>query len=209
MIDNVSKIRYAAEVYADITYSKAFQDYMKTTDINKGYIFVGVGKNWYIAEKETKTFLSMGLEAKSLDATHAIHGDLGMVKFQDMIFISKSGTTKELIKLAKVVKKLRDDIKKPHFSPRLIGLFLNDDLPQDIRDIFDVVLVPTRSIGVIYEFDNRNLIPTLSILIQQMVLDTIGTTLFDNNKELSENYKYNHIGGANGKRLGMDKIFNV
>jgi hypothetical protein len=71
---------------------------------------------------------------------------------------------------------------------------------------YDWMIVPDMAFKEsIYEFDSRNLVPSLSINIMQMVLDDLGVEVFEMNDDLYENYKYNHMGGTNGKRLGVDK----
>ena len=79
------------------------------------------------------------------------------------------------------------------------------------NDLYDICLHPdiTKYNGMhLSEFDSRNLVPSLSINIMQLTLDSLGVALFESDKELMENYKYNHLAGNNGKMLGGDKIIN-
>ncbi len=63
-------------------------------------IFTGVGKSAHIAHKLAGTFNSTGAPSCFLDATQALHGDLGMVAEGDIAFIlSNSGQTDEILKL--------------------------------------------------------------------------------------------------------------
>lgn len=172
---------------------------------DKGFIFTGVGKNWYICEKVVKTFLSMGIHAQALDPVHALHGDLGMVDGQYIFFISKSGTTEELIRLAKILQSLRmKNIK----DCVMIGFCLNSDFNDD--KLYDYLIKPSDKWpnDRIYEFDKKNIVPTLSINIMQMILDEFGVMLFETSDKLVDNYKYNHLAGENGRRLGVDKLLN-
>ena len=180
---------------------------------NPTFIFSGVGKNWYICEKEVKTFISMGLNAKSLDCTHALHGDLGMLmnpnELKYIFFVSKSGKTNEMHKLINVIIDLKE--KKIIQNIKLVFLCLNSNIENDIDNCnkFDFILKPfIIGNNIIYshiELDDRNLIPTLSINITQSILDYIGVLVYQSKPELIENYKYNHLGGSNGKQLGMSK----
>ena len=72
---------------------------------------------------------------------------------------------------------------------------------------YDYILVPDEIYKDIsnIELDERNLIPTLSINITQLVLDYIGVSVYETHQELIDNYKYNHLGGHNGSILKMDK----
>lgn len=167
------------------------------------FIFAGVGKNWYICEKVVKTFISMGIQAQALDPTHALHGDLGMLKAPGkkiLVFVSRSGTTAELVKLAKVVKALKDK----HILAELetVALFLNKSKPNP--ELFDTWILPDdiSKLDSIYEFDGRDLVPSLSINILQMVLDLLGVLLYESRDELVAGYVYNHLSGGNGEKLG-------
>jgi len=171
--------------------------------LNKGFIFTGVGKNWYICEKLNKTFLSMGLKSQALDPVHALHGDLGMVDGQIIFFISKSGNTEELIKLAKTLRALKNQHIKDCI---MVGFCLNNQFENS--RLYDYLIIPSKRFpkDQIYEFDEKNIVPTLSINIMQMVLDKFGVEIFESYDYLVNNYKYNHLAGENGRRLGVDKL---
>lgn len=171
---------------------------------DNGFVFTGVGKNWYICEKIVKTFLSMGIHAQALDPVHALHGDLGMIDGQYVFFISKSGTTEELIRLAKTLKALRNQGIKDCV---MIGFCLNSNF-EDKDHLYDYLIKPSDkwTKDKIYEFDKKNIVPTLSINIMQMILDDFGVMLFETSERLVNNYKYNHLAGENGRRLGVDKL---
>src|SRR2546426_8223021 len=73
----------------------------------QGQIFVtGVGKSGIIARKIAATMRSTGTIATFLNAGEALHGDLGVVGSDDILFaIGKSGETSELNSLLRVLKK--------------------------------------------------------------------------------------------------------
>lgn len=63
-------------------------------------IFTGVGKSAHIANKLVGTFNSTGLSTCFLDATQALHGDLGLCSEGDLVFLlSNSGQTDEVLRL--------------------------------------------------------------------------------------------------------------
>jgi len=69
-------------------------------------IFSGVGKSAHIAEKLTGTFNSTGVSSCFLDATQALHGDLGLCAEGDLaILLSNSGQTEEILRLVPVLKR--------------------------------------------------------------------------------------------------------
>jgi arabinose-5-phosphate isomerase len=69
-------------------------------------IFTGVGKNAAIAQKVAATFNSTGVTSYFLDATQALHGDLGLVDEGDLAFLlSNSGQSDEILRLVPVLKR--------------------------------------------------------------------------------------------------------
>ncbi len=72
----------------------------------KKLIFSGVGKNAPIAQKIAATFNSTGVSSCFLDATQALHGDLGVVDDGDLAFLlSNSGTSEEIVRLLPILKR--------------------------------------------------------------------------------------------------------
>jgi arabinose-5-phosphate isomerase len=69
-------------------------------------VFTGVGKSAHIAQKLAGTFNSTGAPSCFLDATQALHGDLGMVREGDVaLILSNSGQTDEVLKLLPVLRR--------------------------------------------------------------------------------------------------------
>jgi len=101
-----------------------------------------------------------------------------------------------MLKLAATV----NDLKNKNVLKNIdtVGFFLNKNVAN--KCLFDFIIAPTKNMEC-YEFDDRNLVPSLSINIMQMVLDLIGAIIFNENKKLKELYKYNHMDGAIGEAL--------
>jgi arabinose-5-phosphate isomerase len=69
-------------------------------------IFTGVGKNAPVAQNIAATFNSTGVSSCFLDATQALHGDLGLVDEGDLAFLlSNSGQSEEILRLVPVLKR--------------------------------------------------------------------------------------------------------
>ena len=67
-------------------------------------VFSGMGKSGFVARKLAATFSSMGKPSLFLHPSEALHGDLGMLKPNDLfIALSKSGTGKEFEQIFKDV----------------------------------------------------------------------------------------------------------
>jgi arabinose-5-phosphate isomerase len=71
-------------------------------------IFTGVGKSAPVAAKVAATFNSTGVSSCFLDATQALHGDLGLVDEGDLAFLlSNSGQSEEILRLVPLLKRFR------------------------------------------------------------------------------------------------------
>jgi arabinose-5-phosphate isomerase len=69
-------------------------------------VLSGVGKSGYIGKKISSTMSSIGIPSFFLNPTEASHGDLGMLKKEDVIIlISNSGETKEFNSLISFIQK--------------------------------------------------------------------------------------------------------
>ncbi len=69
-------------------------------------IFSGVGKSAHIVQKLTGTFNSTGISSCFLDATQALHGDLGLCEEGDVaLLLSNSGQTSEILRLLPILKR--------------------------------------------------------------------------------------------------------
>lgn len=69
-------------------------------------IFTGVGKSAHVAQKLAGTFNSTGVSSCFLDATQALHGDLGLCAAGDLaILLSNSGQTEEVLRLVPVLRR--------------------------------------------------------------------------------------------------------
>lgn len=166
-------------------------------------IFCGVGKNFWLAEKLAATYKSLGIKSSSLCPVHAMHGDMGAIHKDVIICLSKSGTTKELTTFVEYIwwRKQHDFA----FDPALVGIFLNSEfVSHPERHLYKLIITPNSK--EIFEFDERNIVPTLSINIIQMYLDYIGVKVYENNSELVKKFELNHPAGNIGKITGMDRI---
>ena len=106
-------IRIESEALADTAKSLGpeFVDTARAVEatLQSGHklIFSGVGKSAHIAQKLTGTFNSTGVSSCFLDATQALHGDLGLCAEGDLaVILSNSGQTEEVLRLLPLLKRL-------------------------------------------------------------------------------------------------------
>ncbi|NOT79743.1 MAG: KpsF/GutQ family sugar-phosphate isomerase [Bacteriovoracaceae bacterium] len=151
--------------------------------------FCGVGKSGIIAQKCAATFTSVGLPSYLLHPTEALHGDLGRVGLNDaIVFISKSGTTEEILKLLPYL-----EIPKSH-RIAMVGNTLSP-----IAEASGIIL----NCSVEKEACINNQAPTTSSTLALAMGDAMAV-LFEKYIGLSkEGFAINHPGGILGKSLRM------
>lgn len=161
----------------------------KLKDNGGSLIFCGVGKSGVIAQKCASTFSSIALPSFFLHPTEALHGDLGRVGKNDaIVFLSKSGTTEELIKLF------------PYLSiPFENRIALVGKIPSPVSEYCDIVF----DCSVAKEACINDQAPTTSSTLALAMGDAMAV-LFETHIGLSkEGFAINHPGGILGKSLRM------
>ncbi|MEZ4692206.1 MAG: SIS domain-containing protein, partial [Ignavibacteria bacterium] len=84
--------------FSEKEFSKSFLQAVDLIYKCKGKVIVtGIGKSGIIAQKIVATFNSTGTQSIYLHSGDSIHGDLGVVRKEDVaVIISKSGDTEEI-----------------------------------------------------------------------------------------------------------------
>ena len=150
-------------------------------------IVTGIGKSAFVAQKLVATLNSTGTSAVFLHAADAMHGDVGIIDPGDhIIFISKSGGSKEIIELLTYVNSR---------SVFTIAICSNPDsyLSRQSTICIDV--------PHIIEADKENIIPTSSILAHLAVCDSISIALQELRSFTSADFGKLHPRGTLGKQL--------
>ena len=166
-------------------------DFEKVVDLiyhSKGNVIVsGIGKSANIAQKIVATLNSTGTTAVFMHAADAIHGDLGIIRDDDVVIIvSKSGETPEIKVLTPLIK-----IRKN----KLVAIVGN--LRSYLANQADYVLDTT----VPREACPNNLAPTSSTTAQLVMGDAMAVALLKMRGFTAEDFAKFHPGGALGKRL--------
>lgn len=154
----------------------------------KGKIIVsGLGKNVAICEKFVGTLHSVGINAAFMHSNSAVHGDLGMVKGEDLVIIlTKSGQTTESVYLVELLKQKKCAVFLLSFSRESI---LYEKIPH--RLIIDLV----------HEGDLWNILPNHSTTLNLIVLQELAMHLVETLEISIDVLKENHPGGAIGEKL--------
>ncbi len=165
-----------------------------TKDHGGKVIFTGIGKNVYAAQKLAASYSSIGIPSFFMDAVHAVHGDLGVLSSNDlMICMSKSGNTAELINTLKYIKS-----KPSKFPFTVIGI---DCHLAEERNGFDEYCDLTLHVNTYNEIDKLNLVPTVSLIVLQIIGDVIGVKAAEDMGFNKEIFRSNHPGGELGHIL--------
>lgn len=185
-------IRIEAESIANLI-EKIGNDFAKAVEImykSKGrVILTGMGKSGLIARKIVATMNSTGTAAIYLHPTDALHGDLGMVRKEDVvIIISKSGMTDELARLFPMFKRL---------GVKIIAMSGNKD--SDLAVESDIFL----DISVKEEACPHDLAPTSSTTATLVMGDALSVALLEKRNFTLDDFAFLHPGGSLGKRLSL------
>jgi len=168
-------------------------DFIRAVELilkSKGRVIVtGIGKSANIAQKIVATFNSTGTPAIFMHAADAIHGDLGIVRKDDVVIaISKSGETPEVKVLIPLLK------ARQNLIIALVG-----NTGSYLAKQADLVLDST----VEKEACPNNLAPTSSTTAQLVIGDALAVSLLESRGFSADDFAQYHPGGTLGKRLYM------
>ena len=150
-------------------------------------IITGIGKSANIATKIVSTLNSTGTPAIFMHAADAIHGDLGIIKEDDIIIcISKSGETSEIKVLVSLLKTRKNSLIA------IVGN-INSYLAKQADYIIDVTVEK--------EACPNNLAPTASTTAQMVMGDALAMALLKCRGFTAEDFAKYHPGGSLGKKL--------
>ncbi len=154
----------------------------------KGRIIItGVGKSGIIARKIVATMNSTGSPAVFLHPTDAVHGDLGIVRADDVVIcISKSGNTDEINTLIPMFKRLGVPIIA-------IAGRAASTLAREATVALDA--------SVNEEACPLDLAPTSSTTVALVLGDALAIALLDRRQFRAEDFALYHPAGTLGKRL--------
>ncbi|MBK8551692.1 MAG: KpsF/GutQ family sugar-phosphate isomerase [Ignavibacteria bacterium] len=167
---------------------KYFIEAVETIYKCKGKVVVtGIGKSGIIAQKIVATFNSTGTYSIFLHSADSVHGDLGVLRKEDVvIIISKSGDSEEIKQIIPSIKIL---------NIKIIALVGVTD--SELAKLSDIVL----DASVKEEACPHNLAPTSSTTAAMVLGDAIAIALLQKRDFTSENFALVHPGGNLGKRL--------
>jgi arabinose-5-phosphate isomerase len=154
----------------------------------KGRVIVtGIGKSGIVCRKIAATLSSTGTPAQFLHPAEALHGDLGVIRREDLVVaLSYSGENEELVRILESIKRL---------GAALIAM--TGDVRSTLAQAADVVL----DCRVSEEACPMNLVPTASTTAMLAFGDALAMTLLVERGFRPEDFASLHPGGSLGKRL--------
>ncbi|MFH1334890.1 MAG: KpsF/GutQ family sugar-phosphate isomerase [Candidatus Zixiibacteriota bacterium] len=154
----------------------------------KGRVIVtGIGKSGIIARKIAATLTSTGTPAFFLHPTEGTHGDVGMVRKNDVVIaISKSGETDEVYQLIPLFKRVGVPI-----------ITFTGNIKSPLAEKSDVVI----DVSVDEEACPYDLVPTSSTTAALVMGDALAIALLEERDFSSEDFALLHPGGQLGRKL--------
>lgn len=155
---------------------------------SKGRVVVtGMGKSGLIGRKIAATFASTGTPSLFMHPGEAYHGDLGMIREEDIIIaISNSGETEEILRLLSFFKDNKN---------KVISICSNKE--STLCQFADIHL----NISISKEACSLDLAPTSSTTATLVMGDALAVCLMEANKFAPEQFARFHPGGSLGRRL--------
>jgi len=156
---------------------------------HKRVIFCTMGKSAFACRKIVYTARSYGLDWHDLDVCHAFHGDAGLIKEGDLlVFVSKSGETKETIEVAKYFKKWETVSVTSDENSSLTKMCKNN------------IHIPVER-----ESSPFGYAPMISTTLYMICLHGILCETVIRRKCSIQDYQRNHPAGSIGKKIIKDK----
>lgn len=150
-------------------------------------IVSGIGKSGLIGEKIAATLRSTGTPAIFLHPAEAIHGDLGIIKREDLILcLSYSGETEEILLIIPYIKRMGGKI-----------ISLTGKVDSTLARHSDVVL----DVRVQEEACPLGLAPTASTTASLAMGDALAVALIEKKGFKERDFAFLHPGGSLGRRL--------
>jgi arabinose-5-phosphate isomerase len=150
-------------------------------------IVSGIGKSGLVGRKISATFSSLGTPSHFMHPTEAMHGDVGRVRREDLMFLlSHGGATEEVLALAAVVRQDRIPVISVTGNPQ-----------SHLARISDCHL----NIGAVTEACPHNLAPTTSTTAQLALGDALALAVAERKNFTADDYHRSHPGGNLGRQL--------
>ncbi len=187
-IKRVMSVQMDSVNFAKTAVGASYENAVRSLFRCRGKVVVtGIGKSGLIAQKFASTLASTGTPAIYLHPVEGMHGNLGIVSKNDIVFcIGKSGESEEILNILPAVRKI---------GASIISLTANKDSSL-ARESSLVLHMPVKR-----EACPLNLAPTTSSTVALVICDAIAIVLMKMRGFGPESFALFHPGGLLGKRL--------
>lgn len=184
---NMDILKKSIESLDDTVWSQVVSECVETIRNGGKIIASGLGKNVPICEKFVGTLNSFGIPAAFLHSNTAVHGDLGIVGENDLVFVlSKSGNTEESTMLA------------AYLLDREVNTWLLSCAEfSRLTDMLSKRVI----LKLEHEGDLWNIAPNNSTTVFLIFLQGLAVKLSEELKIDLSTFKRNHPGGSIGEKL--------
>ena len=168
-------------------YDKAVELIVQQIHARRGRLVCsGMGKAGQVASNMATTFSSTGTPAYFLHPSEAQHGDLGILRENDlMLLISNSGKTREIVEIVDLARNLIPDIQ---------FIVITGNSESDLAKIADVCLLT----GNPPEVCPLGLTPTTSTTVMTVIGDLLVAETMKKIEFSAADYAKRHHGGYLG-----------
>lgn len=150
-------------------------------------IVTGMGKSGHIGKKIAATLASTGTPSFYVHPAEASHGDMGMITASDVVIaLSNSGTTREVLTLLPLIKRLGCPM-----------IAMTGDPESELSQAGQANL----NIAVGQEACPLGLAPTSSTTATLVMGDALAVALLEARGFSREDFAFSHPGGALGRKL--------
>lgn len=181
--------------HAQYLLDESFIEAVELISETKGkIILVGIGKSGIVAKKLSSTLVSIGFLSHYLHPSEALHGDLGIIRENDVIMIlSNSGETQELLLFIREVKKLNT-------NNRII--LITSKSKCSLADKSDIVILTHVERETPDKKDELVMVPTVSTMVTLALGDALSFTATKIRGFKVSTLAQSHPGGNIGKIMG-------
>ena len=174
----------AAATALDAAFVRAVREIERCTG---SVVVTGIGKAGLVARKISATLASTGTPSHFLHPAEAVHGDLGMLRADDVVLaLSQSGETEEIVRLL------------PHLAARRVRIVALTGRPGSSLGRAAHVVVAT---GPVREACPLGLAPSTSTALLLALGDALALVTSRLRGFTAGDFAARHPGGALGRRL--------
>lgn len=185
-------IRESIDSIDETVYEELVDECVETLKSGGKIIASGLGKNVPVCEKFVGTMNSLGMDARFLHTNSAMHGDLGVVKPNDLLLLlSKSGNTVESVDLAMRLSERKTNTWLLTYSTecKLAGI-CGKQLIMYLKN----------------EGDKWDIVPNNSTSVYLLILQGIALEIAEKMGVSLDDFRINHPGGGIGAKLRGETI---